>query len=65
MKRIECAIEANKLEIERQAKSLNKLSKEELIELAKNNNVYFDKSYRKSWIAYDLAIKLVTGYTVA
>lgn len=60
--RMQRAIDENKERIEKSAKAFGRYSREELLELAASSGVYVDKGYRKSWIAYDLAVRVVTGY---
>lgn len=63
MTKKEIAIESYKAQIEESFKKFKKYSKPQLIETAKSNNIYTDNGrYPKSWIAYDLAVRVVTGY---
>lgn len=41
---------------------LKGLSKEELIELAYSYKIIVDKSIRKSWLRWDIAVAAITGY---
>lgn len=63
MTRKERAIEIYKAEIDASYKKFMKYSKPELLELAKSSGLYTDNGkYPKSWVAYDLAVRSVTGY---
>ena len=61
--RIENAIVKYEKEIKAKEKQLKKYEKEQLVEFAKSNNVSYQNK-RVSWLRYDLAVKLVTGYTI-
>lgn len=61
--RIESAIAKYEKEIKAREKQLKKYEKEQLVELARSNNVPYEGK-RISWLRYDLAVKLETGYVV-
>ena len=63
MTKREKAIEKYEDKINETYKKLRKEAKEQLMERAKSLNVYTDNGkYNKNWIAYDIAVKMVTGY---
>lgn len=61
--KIENAIATYEKEIKASEKQLKKYAKEQLVELARSNNVPYEGK-RISWLRYDLAVKFVTGYTI-